>query len=81
MQHRASSAVTPFKFLGDSPIVIVLKHRTLVSQIFVHLRLLFCRTFSTLYELVRHCTYIGFDFEFETSKPLVCVRVRRFLCK
>ena len=76
MQHRASSAVTPFKFLGDSPIVIVLKHRTLVSQIFVHLRLLFCRTFSTLYELVRHCTYIGFDFEFETSKPLVCVRVR-----
>ena len=73
MQHRASSAVTPFKFLGDSPIVIVLKHRTLVSQIFVHLRLLFCRTFSTLYELVRHCTYIGFDFEFETSKPLVCV--------
>ena len=58
MQHRAVSAVTPFKFLGDSPIVIVLKHRTLVSQLIVHVRLLFRRFFSTLYELIRQSLYI-----------------------
>ena len=71
MQHRAVSAVTPFKFLGDSPIVIVLKHRTLVSQIMVHVRLLFCRKFSTLYELVGHCRFIGFDFEFDLSNSKI----------